>query len=49
MLPNIFYFNRIDSVVIPITSRYKKFLAFGPPICPQDRAEMEAIGDWEVD
>jgi hypothetical protein len=27
----------------------KKFLAFGPPICPQDRAEIEAVGDWEVD
>ena len=26
----------------------KKFLAFGPPICPQDKVEMEAIGDWET-
>ena len=25
----------------------KKFLAFGPPICPQDKIEMQAIGDWE--
>lgn len=25
----------------------KKFLAFGPPICPQDKVEMEAVGDWE--
>ena len=27
----------------------KKFLAFGPPICPQDKVEMEAVGDWESD
>ena len=27
----------------------KKFLAFGPPICPQDKVEMEAVGDWEAD
>ena len=27
----------------------KKFLAFGPPICPQDKIEMEAIGDWDLD
>ena len=26
----------------------KKFLAFGPPICPQDKVEMEAVGDWEA-
>jgi hypothetical protein len=26
----------------------KKFLAFGPPICPQDKVEMEANGDWEA-
>ena len=25
----------------------KKFLAFGPPICPQDKVEMEAIGNWD--
>ena len=25
----------------------KKFLAFGPPICPKDKVEMEALGDWE--
>ena len=25
----------------------KKFLAYGPPICPQDKVEMEALGDWE--
>lgn len=25
----------------------KKFLAYGPPICPKDIVEMEALGDWE--
>jgi hypothetical protein len=25
----------------------KKFLAFGPPICPQDKLEVEAIGNWD--
>ena len=25
----------------------KKFLSFGPPICPQDKVEMQAIGDWD--
>jgi hypothetical protein len=25
----------------------KKFLSFGPPICPKDKVEMEALGDWE--
>ncbi len=25
----------------------KKFLAYGPPICPKDKVEMEALGDWE--
>ncbi len=25
----------------------KRFLAFGPPLCPQHRVEMEALGDWE--
>ncbi len=24
----------------------KKFLAYGPPICPKDKVEMEALGDW---
>jgi len=26
----------------------KDFLHYGPPICPKDRVEMEAIGDWEI-
>ena len=26
----------------------KDFLHYGPPICPKDRIEMEAVGDWEV-
>ena len=26
---------------------YKKFLAFGPPLCPKHKTEMEALGDWE--
>jgi hypothetical protein len=26
----------------------KKFLAFGPPICPKDKVEMKALGDWET-
>lgn len=26
---------------------YRKFLDYGPPICPKDRVEMEAIGNWE--
>ena len=25
----------------------KKFLAYGPPICPNDKVEMEALGNWE--
>ena len=25
----------------------KKFLAYGPPICPKDKVEMEALGNWE--
>ena len=25
----------------------KKFLTFGPPICPKDKVEMEALGNWE--
>ena len=25
----------------------KKFLAYGPPICPKDKVEMEALGSWE--
>lgn len=25
----------------------KTFLAYGPPICPKDKVEMEALGDWE--
>jgi hypothetical protein len=27
----------------------KKFLAFGPPLCPQHKTEMEPIGNWEED
>ncbi len=27
---------------------YRKFLEYGPPICPKDRIEMEAVGDWEA-
>jgi len=26
----------------------KDFLHYGPPICPKDRVEMEALGDWEI-
>ena len=26
----------------------KDFLHYGPPICPKDRVEMEALGDWET-
>jgi hypothetical protein len=25
----------------------KKFLAFGPPICPQHKIVMEPLGDWD--
>ena len=25
----------------------KRFLEFGPPICPKDRIEMEPLGTWE--
>ena len=25
----------------------RKFLAFGPPICPQHKVAMEPLGDWE--
>ncbi len=27
---------------------YRKFLNFGPPLCPKDRIEMTPIGDWEA-
>ena len=30
-----------------IVPMLKQFLHYGPPICPQDRVEMEAIGEWE--
>ena len=26
---------------------YRKFLAYGPPLCPKDRIEMTPMGDWE--
>jgi hypothetical protein len=26
---------------------YRKFLAFGPPLCPKDKIEMTPEGDWE--
>ena len=26
----------------------KKVLSYGPPICPKDKLEMVAIGDWEA-
>jgi hypothetical protein len=26
----------------------KKFLSYGPPICPKDKVEMAALGDWEA-
>jgi hypothetical protein len=26
----------------------KDFLHYGPPICPKDMVEMEALGDWDV-
>jgi len=25
----------------------KKFLTYGPPICPKDKVEMQALGNWE--
>ena len=28
---------------------YKKFLSFGPPLCPKHRTEMKQIGEWEQD
>jgi len=27
----------------------KKFLAYGPPLCPRHKTEMDAIGDWNHD
>ena len=30
-----------------IVPMLKQFLHYGPPICPQGRVEMEAIGEWE--
>lgn len=27
----------------------KRFLAYGAPICPKDRVEMEQLGDWELE
>ncbi len=26
---------------------YRKFLAYGPPLCPKDKIEMTPVGDWE--
>jgi hypothetical protein len=26
---------------------YKRFLAFGPPLCPAHRVEMQPLGEWE--
>jgi hypothetical protein len=26
----------------------KRFLAYGAPICPKDKVEMEQVGDWEA-
>jgi len=26
---------------------YKRFLTFGPPLCPQHKTEMEQVGPWE--
>ena len=26
----------------------KKFLAFGPPICPKDKVPMQELGDWDA-
>jgi len=26
----------------------KDFLHYGPPICPKDRIDMEAVGDWDI-
>jgi len=26
----------------------REFLHYGPPICPKDRVEMEALGDWDA-
>ena len=26
---------------------FRKFLAYGPPICPKDRLEMTPLGDWD--
>jgi hypothetical protein len=25
----------------------KAYLHYGPPICPKDKIEMEALGNWE--
>jgi len=27
----------------------KRFLAYGAPICPKDKVEMEQVGNWEVE
>jgi hypothetical protein len=27
----------------------KRFLAYGAPICPKDKVEMEQVGDWELE
>ena len=26
---------------------FRKFLAYGPPLCPKDKIEMTPLGDWE--
>jgi len=27
---------------------FKRFLEYGPPICPKDKIDMEPLGDWET-
>lgn len=27
---------------------YRKFLAYGPPLCPRDRIEMNPVGNWDA-
>mgnify|MGYP003341195387 CR=1 FL=1 len=27
--------------------KYRKFLSYGPALCPKDKNEMTPVGDWE--
>jgi hypothetical protein len=26
---------------------FRKFLSYGPPLCPKDKIEMSPLGEWD--